>query len=225
MMNDKYDDTLRYVEIDEDRERRTGYPEVIFAEGKRKEFILPIFEKISANSNITIATRIDEDVASEIIKVFPNATYSRIAKVLTLHKKEVTKIGRVAVVSAGTSDIDVAEEAAIILEAFGSKVDRLYDLGVAGINRLLSKQDILNQANVIIAVAGMEGALPSVIAGLVAVPVIAVPTAVGYGVNFNGLTTLLAMLNSCSNGVSVVNIGNGFGAAIQADMINKLAVK
>ena len=224
-MNDKYDDTLQYVEIDYDREKRTGYPEVIFAEGKRKEFVLPIFEKIAGNSNVAIATRIDEDTASEIIKVFPNAVYSRIARVLTLHKKEVQKVGRVAVVSAGTSDIDVAEEASIILEAFGSNVDRLYDLGVAGISRLLSKQDILNQANVIIAVAGMEGALPSVIAGLVAVPVIAVPTAVGYGVNFNGLTTLLAMLNSCSNGVSVVNIGNGFGAAIQADMINKLAVK
>ncbi len=224
-MNDKYDDTLQYVEIDYDREKRTGYPEVIFAEGKRKEFVLPIFEKIAGNSNVAIATRIDEDIASEIIKVFPNAVYSRIARVLTLHKKEVQKVGRVAVVSAGTSDIDVAEEASIILEAFGSNVDRLYDLGVAGISRLLSKQDILNQANVIIAVAGMEGALPSVIAGLVAVPVIAVPTAVGYGVNFNGLTTLLAMLNSCSNGVSVVNIGNGFGAAIQADMINKLAVK
>ena len=224
-MNDKYDDALQYVEIDYDRERRTGYPEVIFAEGKRKEFLLPIFEKIADKSNVTIATRIDENIALEIIKVFPNAVYSRIAKVLTLHKKKVEKIGRVAVVSAGTSDIDVAEEASIILEAFGSNVDRLYDLGVAGISRLLSKQDILNQANVIIAVAGMEGALPSVIAGLVAVPVIAVPTAVGYGVNFNGLTTLLAMLNSCSNGVSVVNIGNGFGAAIQADMINKLAVK
>ena len=224
-MNEKYDDTLQYVEIDYDRERRTGYPEVIFAEGKRKEFILPIFEKISDKNNITIATRIDENVALEIIKVFPKAVYSRIAKVLTLHKKEVQKVGRVAVVSAGTSDINVAEEASIILEAFGSNVDRLYDLGVAGIHRLLSKQDILNQANAIVAVAGMEGALPSVIAGLVAVPVIAVPTAVGYGVNFNGLTTLLAMLNSCSNGVSVVNIGNGFGAAIQADMINKLAVK
>lgn len=224
-MNEKYDDALQYVEIDYDREKRTGYPEVIFAEGKRKEFILPIFEKIAEKSNVTIATRIDENIASEIIKVFPKAVYSRIAKVLTLHKKEIVKVGRVAVVSAGTSDIDVAEEAAIILEAFGSNVDRLYDLGVAGINRLLSKQDILNKANVIIAVAGMEGALPSVIAGLVAVPVIAVPTAVGYGVNFNGLTTLLAMLNSCSNGVSVVNIGNGFGAAIQADMINKLAVR
>ncbi len=224
-MNEKYDNALQYVQIDYDRERRTGYPEVIFAEGKRKEFLLPIFQKISDKSNITIATRIDENVALEIIKVFPKAVYSRIAKVLTLHKKEVQKVGRVAVVSAGTSDINVAEEASIILEAFGSNVDRLYDLGVAGIHRLLSKQDILNQANAIVAVAGMEGALPSVIAGLVAVPVIAVPTAVGYGVNFNGLTTLLAMLNSCSNGVSVVNIGNGFGAAIQADMINKLAVK
>ncbi len=224
-MNDEYDTTLQYVEIDYDREKRTGYPEVIFAEGKRKEFILPIFEKIAEKSNVTIATRIDENIAYEIIKIFPKAVYSSIAKVLTLHKKEIVKIGRVAVVSAGTSDIDVAEEASIILEAFGSNVDRLYDLGVAGIHRLLSKQDILNKANAIIAVAGMEGALPSVIAGLVAVPVIAVPTAVGYGVNFNGLTTLLAMLNSCSNGVSVVNIGNGFGAAIQADMINKLAVK
>lgn len=224
-MNDEYDTVLQYVEIDCDREKRTGYPEVIFAEGKRKEFILPIFKKIAEKSNVVIATRIDENIADEIIKTFPKAVYSRIAKVLILHKKEVVKVGRVAVVSAGTSDIDVAEEASIILEAFGSNVDRLYDLGVAGINRLLSKQDILNKANVIIAVAGMEGALPSVIAGLVAVPVIAVPTAVGYGVNFNGLTTLLAMLNSCSNGVSVVNIGNGFGAAIQADMINKLAVK
>ena len=155
----------------------------------------------------------------------PEAVYYENCRIVALKKHETALVGCVVVATGGTSDIPVAEEAAVVLETFGSKVIRLYDVGVAGIHRLLDNNDILQQANCVVAVAGMEGALPSVIGGLVKVPVIAVPTSVGYGASFGGITALLAMLNSCAAGISVVNIDNGFGGAYQADMINKLAVK
>jgi len=220
------DDTeLKFSELDYDRKNRTGYPEVIFGKGKKIRFIVPIFQELVEKNDTVIATRVNKKKATAITNVVNGAIYYDIAKIVIFQRTVVKKIGNVTILSAGTSDIKTAEEAALVLETFGSNVTRIYDVGVAGIDRLLNKRHLLDQANVIICVAGMEGALPSVVAGMVSVPVIAVPTNIGYGASFKGVAALLAMLNSCANGVSVVNIGNGFGAAIQADMINKLATK
>ena len=164
-------------------------------------------------------------MADAVISLVPEAEYIETAKIVIYNNSQKELLGQVCIATGGTSDIPVAEEAAVILEAYGSKAVRLYDVGVAGIHRLMDNVDILRNSNCIIAVAGMEGALPSVIAGLVAVPVIAVPTSVGYGANLGGIAALLGMLNSCASGVSVVNIDNGFGAANQAHLINMLAVK
>ncbi len=221
-MDKGYED-IGFAKIDHNRKKRLGYPEVIYGVGKTFEQTALIFKKIVESGNTAVCTRASKEMAEYVISQVNGAEYISEASIILYinEKKELT--GNVCIATGGTSDIPVAEEAAVILETFGSKVVRLYDVGVAGIHRLLDNVDILNQANCIIAVAGMEGALPSVIAGLVSVPVIAVPASVGYGANLGGIAALLGMLNSCAAGVSVVNIDNGFGAAHQAHLINLLA--
>ena len=215
---------LGFARIDHHRRLRSGYPEVIYGEGKIPEQAATIFQRLAAHNGNVLCTRASAEMAEAIRTVMPDAVFHPIPRIVELRRTTGKGVGLVVVATGGTSDIPVAEEAAIVLESFGSRVERLFDVGVAGIHRLLAHTELVRQANCIIAVAGMEGALPSVIGGLVEVPVIAVPTSIGYGASFGGVTALLAMLNSCATGVSVVNIDNGFGAACQADMINKLAV-
>ncbi len=217
---------LGYAVVDHQREMRNGCPEVIYAEGKTKEQTLGIMKNMLENGTENIlATRVSEEKYEYIAKELPDAKYNRDARTVIVERNSVEKTGGVILVATGgTSDIPVAEEAAITAEFLGNRVDRLYDVGVAGLHRLLSRIDRVEAADVIIAVAGMEGALASVIGGLTDKPVIAVPTSVGYGANFNGLSSLLCMLNSCASGVVVVNIDNGFGAGYTANSINKLGV-
>lgn len=215
---------LGFARIDHHRRLRNGYPEVIYGEGKSPEQAAAIFQHLAAHNGNVLCTRATPEMAEAIRAVTTGAAYHPVCRIVELRRTTGAGVGLVVVATAGTSDIPVAEEAVIVLESFGSRVERLFDVGVAGIHRLLAYTDLVRQANCIVAVAGMEGALPSVIGGLVEVPVIAVPTSIGYGASFGGVTALLAMLNSCATGVSVVNIDNGFGAACQADMINKLAV-
>ena len=215
---------LGFARIDHHRRMRNGYPEVIYGEGKSPEQAAAIFQRLAAHNGNVLCTRATVEIAEAIRAIEPEAIYHPVCRIVELRRTTGEGAGLVVVATGGTSDIPVAEEAAIVLESFGSRVERLFDVGVAGIHRLLAHTDLVRQANCIVAVAGMEGALPSVIGGLVEVPVIAVPTSIGYGASFGGVTALLAMLNSCATGVSVVNIDNGFGAACQADMINKLAV-
>lgn len=215
---------LEYAKIDNHRSLRNGYPEVIYCPGKSIEHIKGIVENmIKNNRNNIIASRAGEEVYEVIKEVTRDAEYFELARTVIVKRQEVelTK-NKILVVTGGTADIPVAEEAAVVAQTLGNSVEKLYDVGVAGLHRLLSKLDRVQEANVIIAVAGMEGALASVVGGLVDKPVIAVPTSVGYGANFNGLSALLSMLNSCASGVGVVNIDNGFGAAYLASMINKL---
>ena len=219
-----YED-LGFARIDHHRRMRSGYPEVIYGEGKSPEQAAAIFQRLAVHNGNVLCTRATPKMARAISELQPGALYHPACRIVELRRSDVQGIGLVVVATGGTSDIPVAEEAAIVLESFGSRVERLFDVGVAGIHRLLAHTTLVRQANCIVAVAGMEGALPSVIGGLVEVPVIAVPTSIGYGASFGGVTALLAMLNSCAAGVSVVNIDNGFGAACQADMINKLAVR
>jgi hypothetical protein len=208
--------------IDHHRPLRKGFPEVIFGEGKDAEQVIKIMERmVTAHENILV-TRIDEKKAKVVLQHFPHATYHHRARALTLRAGEVAAgKGTILIISAGTSDIPVAEEAALTAHIMGNEVETLYDVGVSGIHRLLSHQEKLLEASVLIVVAGMEGALPSVVGGLVARPVIAVPTSVGYGTSFGGLAALLAMLNSCASNVAVVNIDNGFGAGYIASLINR----
>jgi len=215
---------LGFARIDHHRRLRNGYPEVIYGEGKSPEQAAAIFQRLAAHNGNVLCTRATTEMAEAIRAVEPEAVYHPVCRIVERRRTTSEEVGLVVVATGGTSDIPVAEEAATVLESFGSRVERLFDVGVAGIHRLLAHTDLVRQANCIIAVAGMEGALPSVIGGLVEVPVIAVPTSIGYGASFGGVTALLAMLNSCATGVSVVNIDNGFGAACQADMINKLAI-
>jgi hypothetical protein len=214
---------IGFAKIDHHRGLRNGQPEVIYGGGKTPEQVAAIFVRLAALNPNVICTRAGEAAADAVKKALPKARYHSICSVVEVSRSKSEPVGLVAVAAAGTSDLSVSEEAAVSLGVMGSRVERLYDVGVAGLHRLFAYGDILRDANCIIAVAGMEGALPSVIGGLVDVPVIAVPTSVGYGASFGGVTALLAMLNSCASGVSVVNIDNGFGAAYQADMINKLA--
>ncbi len=223
-MSDKGYQDIGFAKIDTNRKARNGYPEVIFGLGKSPEHASKIFYEIAKREGVAICTKTSKEMADAIIKITPEAVYHASSELVIYQNQTANAIGCVVVAAAGTADYGIAEEAALILEVFGSKVVRLYDVGVAGIHRLLDNKSVLDEANVVIAVAGMEGALPSVIGGVVAVPVIGVPTSVGYGANFGGISALLGMINSCASGVSVVNINNGFGAAYQADMINKLAV-
>ncbi len=209
--------------IDHHRSLRQGFPEVVFGESKSVEQMELIVGALSARGNNVLVTRIDGEKARMLTGSFPEARYHAEARCLTIERKpvEMTGEGMILVVSAGTSDIPVAAEAVVTARMMGNKVEQLFDVGVAGIHRLLGKKDILFAASVLIVVAGMEGALPSVVGGMVRRPVIAVPTSVGYGASFGGIAALLGMLNSCASGVTVVNIDNGFGAACAASLINR----
>ena len=214
---------LGFAKIDSDRLERTGIPEVIYSSGKTKEQVRQIVERMHNTGIDILATRASEDIFQSVMEIVPEAVFNPVAKTIVFHhnSKEITK-DYIAVVAAGTSDLPVAEEAVETARFLGNRVECIYDVGVAGIHRLFSRMELIRGARVIIVVAGMEGALPSVVGGLVDKPVIAVPTSVGYGANLGGITALLAMLNSCAAGISVVNIDNGFGAACQASLINKL---
>lgn len=212
-----------YAKIDHHRELRNGYPEVIYCAGKTVEQIKGIVKHLMNVNNNILATRASKEVYEGVLEVTGDAVYYEAARIVVVKRREILVTDKViAVVTAGTSDIPVAEEAAVTAETLGNKVNRIFDVGVAGIHRLLANTDALMSANVLIVVAGMEGALASVVGGLVDKPVIAVPTSVGYGANFGGLAALLTMLNSCASGIGVVNIDNGFGAGYLASMINKL---
>jgi NCAIR mutase (PurE)-related protein len=218
-------DDLGYALIDHHRQLRNGCPEVIYCAGKTVEQVQGIVKNLLevGNTNV-LATRATEKMAQVILTIYPDAEWNFSARTIVIKRKPIEKTGngKILIVTAGTSDIPIADEAVITAEFLGNNVERLCDVGVAGLHRLLSKLDVISSANVIIVIAGMEGALASVIGGLTDKPVIAVPTSVGYGANFGGVSALLAMLNSCANGVSVVNIDNGFGAAYVANSINKL---
>jgi NCAIR mutase (PurE)-related protein len=215
---------LGFTRIDHHRSLRKGFPEVIWGEGKTSGQILSIMKQLKGKGQNILITRLEEKKAKTIQKVFLKSQYYHRSKVLTylIHPVKVEGKGTILIITAGTTDIPVAEEAAVTAEFMGNRVETLYDVGIAGIHRLLSEREKLESARVLIVVAGMEGALPSVVGGLVDRPVIAVPTSVGYGTSFGGVTALLAMLNSCASGVAVVNIDNGFGAGYIASLINRL---
>jgi len=216
-----YED-LEYARLDSHRTLRKGFPEVIFCPGKTVEQVVGIAERMRAREDRVMAARASTEVAEALKQMFPDAVYHAAARVVVIGDAAPTDgRGTVLVVSAGTADIPVADEAAVTAETLGSTVDRLYDVGVAGIHRLFGSRQKLFDANVLVVVAGMEGALASVVAGLVDRPVVAVPTSVGYGASFGGLSALLTMLNSCAPGVAVVNIDNGFGAGYMAHLINR----
>ena len=216
---------LDFAKLDTHRKLRSGFPEVIYCAGKPDDYLKDIFLRMYESEGEVFGTRATCEQYELIRSVIPEISYSKVSRILKYEKSDKERSGLVAVCTAGTADIPVAEEAAETAEYFGTKVERIYDVGVSGLHRLLSKLEDIQKANCIIAVAGMEGALASVIGGLVANPVIAVPTSVGYGASLGGLSALLTMINSCANGVSVVNIDNGYGAGYMATQINRLAVK
>lgn len=218
-------DNLGFARVDHHRQLRSGFPEVIFCQNKTPEQVAKIAENLVKNGSNVLGTRADEEAYDAVKALLPEARYHAAARIITMVVKQPEIIGSVAVCTAGTADIPVAEEAALTAEAFGCEVLRIFDVGVAGIHRLFDRIEEIRSANVVIAIAGMEGALASVIGGLVDRPVIGVPTSVGYGSNFGGLSALLTMLNSCSSGIGVVNIDNGFGAACLAAQINRLACR
>jgi hypothetical protein len=219
-----YED-LRFAKVDLHRSLRGGAPEAVLCQGKTPAQVVAIVAELAEHHDNVLATRAPEEIVRVVEARGLRVRYHAEARLLIVNPAPAESVGLIAVASAGTSDIPVAEEAAVTAETLGNRVERAYDCGVAGLHRLLDHQDVLSEANVIIAVAGMEGALPSVIGGLVDRPVIAVPTSVGYGASFGGIAALLAMLNSCAPGVSVVNIDNGYGAAHQANLINRLVAK
>jgi pyridinium-3,5-biscarboxylic acid mononucleotide synthase len=214
---------LGFAKVDHHRRLRSGMPEVIFSSGKTPSQVAKIFKSMAAQGGNVLATRATPEHFRSVKKTVRKAEYHELARAITLHQdRTIYGKGTVVVISAGTSDIPVAEEALVTAGIMGNHVSHLYDVGVAGIHRLLLNRTVLNDARVVIVCAGMEGALPSVVGGLVRAPVVAVPTSVGYGASFNGLAALLGMLNSCASNVSVVNIDNGFGAGYVASMINRL---
>ena len=214
---------MGYAKLDLHRRVRSGFPEVIFCSGKPDEFLVNIYQRMAEKEGQAFGTRASAEQYELIRKVIPDIQYDPVSRILKLERTSAERKGLIAVVTGGTADIPVAEEAAQTAEYFGSKVERIYDVGVSGIHRLLSQTQKLQEANCIVAVAGMEGALASVVGGLVSNPVIAVPTSVGYGANFGGLSALMTMINSCANGIAVVNIDNGYGAGYMATQINRLA--
>lgn len=216
---------LGFAKVDHHRTLRHGYPEIIYCPGKTTEHIVGIARAIVDRGNNLLATRASREVYEAVVQAIPGAEYNALARTIRYVQVPLEEHEGILVVSAGTSDIPVAEEACETATLMGNRVERLYDVGVAGLHRLLSHTSLLTSARVIVVVAGMEGALPSVIGGLVSVPVIAVPTSTGYGASFHGLAALLAMLNSCASGVTVVNIDNGFGAGYAAALINRLNPK
>lgn len=211
-----------FAKVDHHRELRCGFPEVVFGQGKTAEQVAAIVQHLAAQSDRVMVTKVAQECFEVVHQSVPDALYHPVPRMIVIDRQEKATLREgVMVICGGTSDIPIAEEAAVIAELMGNVVDRAYDVGVAGVHRLLDHLPRLRQAKVVVAVAGMEGALPSVVGGLVGVPVIAVPTSVGYGASFGGLTALLAMLNSCAAGVAVVNIDNGFGAGYLAAMINR----
>lgn len=216
---------LGYAKLDYHRKLRSGFPETVFCQGKPDEYLVQIFKNLWERNGEVLGTRADARQYELVRAAVPELVYDPVSRILKVEREDKERTGCIAVCTGGTADIPVAEEAAQTAEFFGSFVDRIYDVGVAGIHRLLSQRERIQKANCVVAVAGMEGALGTVIAGLVENPVIAVPTSVGYGANFNGLSALLTMINSCANGISVVNIDNGYGAGYLSTQINRLVVK
>ena len=214
---------LGYAMIDNHRQLRRGYPEVIFCAGKTTEQVRGIVENMLTRENNILGTRATQEMYEAVKEICPSAEYNKLSKTLVVCKKEEKQTeSYIAIITAGTSDIPIAEEAAITARLFGNRVETLFDVGIAGIHRLFGNLEVIRGARVLVVVAGMEGALPSIVGGLVDKPVIAVPTSVGYGAAFGGVAALLGMLTSCSSGISVVNIDNGFGAGYLAGMINKM---
>lgn len=214
---------MGYAKIDSGREKRTGFAEVVFCQGKADEHLVGIYERIFRENGEVFGTRASRHQYELVRKAIPEICYDEKSRILKYEKEGKQRIGRIAVCTAGTADISVAEEAAQTAEFFGGNVCRFFDVGVSGLHRLLDKSEEIARANCVVAVAGMEGALASVLGGLVRNPVIAVPTSVGYGANLGGISALLAMINSCANGIAVVNIDNGYGAGYMATQINRLA--
>jgi pyridinium-3,5-biscarboxylic acid mononucleotide synthase len=223
-VNSSYFTDLGHTVLDNNRMNRTGFPEVIYSAGKTPEQVRKIFGTMAEQGDNILATRADISIYEAVKADYPEAFYHEAARIVSLKNRDFPQSSEhpVAVITAGTSDIPVAEEAALTAEFYGNKVIRINDVGVAGIHRLLNRLELIRTARVLVVVAGMEGALPSAVGGLVDKPVIAVPTSVGYGASFGGLAALLGMLNSCASGTSVVNIDNGFGAGYLASMINRL---
>lgn len=215
---------LGYAKLDMHRKLRSGFAEVVFCSGKSDEHLLGIYKRLWEEEGEVLGTRATKEQYDLLKKEVPAVTYDPLSRILKIEKEGKERIGKIAVCTAGTADIPVAEEAAQTAEFFGSYVERIYDVGVSGIHRLFDKIDIIQSANCVVAVAGMEGALASVLGGLVDKPVLAVPTSVGYGANMNGLSALLTMINSCANGIAVVNIDNGYGAGYMATQINRMGV-
>lgn len=222
-MKDSFCD-LGFTKLDTGRKERTGFGEVVFCQGKRNEFLKDIFSRLFEANGEVLGTRATQEQFELVKEILPQATYDSVSRIIKVQGEKKKLIGNIAVCTAGTADIPVAEESAQTAEFFGSYVERIFDVGVSGIHRLLSQTEKLEKSNVVVAVAGMEGALASVVGGLVSVPVIAVPTSVGYGANLGGISALLTMINSCANGISVVNIDNGYGAGYIATQINRLAI-
>ncbi len=216
---------LGYAKLDSHREIRSGFPEVIFCSGKPDEYLVSIYKKMYEANGEAFGTRAGVRQFELVREVIPEIFYDEVSHILKIEKEGKERSGKIAVCTAGTADIPVAEEAAQTAEFFGSAVERIYDVGVSGIHRLFSRLDTIQEANCVVAVAGMEGALAGVIGGLVSNPVIAVPTSIGYGASMKGLSALLTMVNSCANGIAVVNIDNGYGAGYMATQINRLAIK
>ena len=216
---------MGYAKLDMDRDARTGFPEVIYCQRKTDEFLVSIFRKMLERYGEVFGTRASDHQYQIVREAIPEVVYDPVSHIIKVEKADKERIGRIAVCTAGTADISVAEEAAQTAEFFGSAVERIYDIGVSGIHRLFAHMEEIRSANCVVAVAGMEGALASVLGGLVRNPVIAVPTSVGYGASMNGLSALLTMIKSCANGIAVVNIDNGYGAGYLATQINRLAVR
>jgi NCAIR mutase (PurE)-related protein len=221
-INDLHYEDIGYARVDHSRAARQGFPEVVFGAGKTRTQVLGIVERLLQHSPNVLITHTDEGTFGEVRNIATEAEWHETARLIRIQRdKTLLGVGEIAVVTAGTSDIPVAEEAALTAEAMGNRVKRVWDVGVAGIHRVLAERALLQSARVAIVAAGMEGALPSVVGGLVSVPVIAVPTSVGYGASFGGVAALLGMLNSCASNVTVVNIDNGFGAGFVASLINR----
>jgi pyridinium-3,5-biscarboxylic acid mononucleotide synthase len=214
-----------FAKIDHHRQIRTGFPEVIWSQGKTPAQIIKIINIMRDKTPMVMATRVESDVAEILLEAIPDLRYYPTAKIVAIGQISVKYKGKISIVTAGTADLPIAEESAVTAQLCGFEVERFWDVGVAGIHRLLSHRHLIAQADVLIVVAGMEGALPSVVAGLASCPIIAVPTSIGYGASFGGLSALLTMLNSCATGIGVVNIDNGFGAAMLAGQILRLANK
>ncbi|HIR13444.1 MAG TPA: nickel pincer cofactor biosynthesis protein LarB [Candidatus Choladousia intestinavium] len=215
---------LGYAKLDTHRKLRSGFGEVVFCSGKSLEHLLGIYKKLYEEEGEVLGTRASAEQYEFVKAQIPQVEYDPLSRILKIDRKDKERIGKIAVCTAGTADIPVAEEAAQTAEFFGSRVERIYDVGVSGIHRLLDRVELIQSANCVVAVAGMEGALASVLGGLVDKPVIAVPTSVGYGANMNGLSALLTMINSCANGIAVVNIDNGYGAGYISTQINRMGV-